>query len=115
MVPAPDKRALIDKKSTNRIKSFFWIFYYYDGLVDPTMLQAINEIFMVKYKLTKETNPKAYMLLDVSATYPNAFIQYHNSDMAPHVDFDAEYIKMTEAQSFFVGNCISVIDLHWIW
>ena len=52
------------------------------------------------------------MLIDYAATYPNAVIQYHASNMFLRVDYDAEYITMLEAQSCYARHFISVILLH---
>ena len=44
------------------------------------------------------------MLLDYCATYPNAKIRYHASDMVLHVDTDAAYLVLPNARSRYAGN-----------
>ena len=43
------------------------------------------------------------MLLDYAAIYPNAVIQYYARNMVLHVDSDAAYITILEAQSVYSG------------
>ena len=44
------------------------------------------------------------MLLDYAATYPNAVVRYHVSDMVHNVDSDAVYLTMLEARSCYAGH-----------
>jgi len=44
------------------------------------------------------------MLLDYVATYPDAIIRYHASDMVLHVDSDAAYIVLPNARSRYAGH-----------
>ena len=43
------------------------------------------------------------MLLDYASTYPNAVIQYHDSDIVLHVDSDTSYLVIPYARSFTAG------------
>ena len=52
----------------------------------------------------KDTDQKSSMILDCAATYPNAAIWYHTSNMVLLVDSDAAYITMLEAWSFYARN-----------
>ena len=63
-----DDRDIIDINATNRMHSIVGTILYYARLVDPK-------------------NPR--MLIDYSATYPNAILCYKASDMVMHVDLDA--------------------------
>ena len=76
MAPDPDERYLLDKKNTKRIQSIVGTLLYYARSVDPTMLQEINEISQVQSKPTRDTEENATMLLDYTATFPNAVICY---------------------------------------
>ena len=58
---------------------------------------------MVQSNPTESTNNKIKMLLDYLATYPNAKIRYHASDMALHVDSDAAYLVLPKARSRIAG------------
>ena len=59
---------------------------YYNRLVDPMMLRAINETLRVQAKPTNYTEEKSIFLLDYVETYPNAIIRYKASNMFLHVD-----------------------------
>ena len=67
------------------------------------MLPALNTIGTEQAKRTKQTEQKCHRLLDYAATYPNAFIRYHASDMVLHVDSDAAYLVMPKARSRIAG------------
>ena len=55
---------------------------YYARAVNPTMLPALNEISTQQAKPTEQAINKCNHLLDYAATYPNAVIRYHASNMA---------------------------------
>ena len=42
--------------------------------------------------------------MDYAATYPNAVIRYHVSDMILHVDTDAAYLVLPKARSRIAGH-----------
>ena len=67
------------------------------------MLPALNQISTQQAKPTHQTNDDAAMLLDFAATYPNAKVCYHASDMIIHVDTDAAYLVMPNAKSRIAG------------
>ena len=68
------------------------------------MLRALNEISRVQARPTKDTMAKDKWFLDYSATYPNAIIRYHVSQMVLHVDSDDAYLFMPEARSVYAGH-----------
>ena len=72
--------------------------------LDPNMLCAFNEISRVQARPTKYTMEKAKWFLDYAATYPNAIILYHASQMVFHIDSDAAYLVMPEAPSLYAGH-----------
>ena len=101
MAPYPDNSNLLDKKSTKIIHSIVGMMLYYSRSVDPTMLQAINEISRVQSKITRDTEEKTRMLLDYAATHPNSTICYKARNMVLHEDSYAAYLAMPEARSFY--------------
>ena len=44
------------------------------------------------------------MLLDYAATYPNAKVRFHKSDMILHVDSDAAYLVQPNARIRIAGS-----------
>jgi hypothetical protein len=77
---------------------------YYARAVDPTMPPALNAISAQQSSPTALTIDKCNQLLDYAATYPNAVIRYHASQMVLHVDTDAAYLVLPKARSRIAGH-----------
>ena len=102
--PPPDDSALLHTATEiRRIQAIVGSFLYYARALDSTMLPALNQISTQQSKPTHQTNDDAAMLLDFAATYPNAKVRYHASDMILHVDTDAAYLVMPNAKSRIAG------------
>jgi hypothetical protein len=99
-----DNLPLLDKLGIIRVQSINGTFLYYARAVDPTMLVALNEISQQQSKPTAATLKKCDRLMDYAATYPNAVIRYHASDMILHVDTDAAYLVLPKAKSRVAGH-----------
>ncbi len=95
----PDTSPLLDKKCIKYDQQVVGSLLYYAREIDGTMLPALNTIGSEQTKSTKQTEQKCYRLLDYAATYPNAFIRYHASDMVLHVDSDASYLSVRKPRS----------------
>ena len=104
MAPYPDSSELLDQQGINFIQTVVGIFLYYARALDPTMLRALNEISRVQARPTKDTMAKAEWFIYYNATYPNAIIRYHASQMVLHIDSDAAYLAMPEARSVYAGH-----------
>ena len=94
----------LDKPGTLRVQSISGTFLYYARAVDPTMLVALNEIATHQSSPTQDTKNKCDQLLDYAATYPNAKIRYHASDMILMTDTDAAYLVLPKARSRVAAN-----------
>ena len=103
LAPTNDTTPLLDAKGTKRIQSIIGSAIYYARAVDPTILPALNDIANSQAKPTQHTLQKTHQLLDFLATYPNAVIRYHASDMILHVDSDAAYLILQGAKSRIAG------------
>jgi hypothetical protein len=99
----PDESPFLDKKQTQEVQSITGSLLYYSRAVDPTMLPALNEIATQQAKPTINTLKKCRRLLDYCATYPNAILRFHASDMILHVDTDAAYLVLPGARSRIAG------------
>jgi hypothetical protein len=82
---------------------------YYARAVDPTVLMPLNDISTEQTKATEKTQAATNQMLDYLATYPDATIRYHTSDMILHIHSDASYLSVSNARSrlgglFFLGN-----------
>ena len=58
------------------------------------MLTALQEIASKQARPTEDTLKKCKRLLDYAATYLNAILRFHASDMILHVDTDAAYLVL---------------------
>ena len=63
------------------------------------MLKAIGSIATKQASPTQDTMNKIIWLLNYAATYPNAIIRFHASDMILHVESDAAYLNEAKARS----------------
>ena len=99
-----DDSPKLDTKQKRYVQSVIGSLLYYSRAVDPTMLMALNELSAEQANPTEKTLTKINRLLNYVATYPNAILRFHSSDMALHVDTDAAYLAMPNARSRIVGH-----------
>ena len=99
----PDTSPLLDKQGIKYVQQVVGSLLYYARAIDGTMLTALNTISSEQAKPTKQTEQKCQRLLDYAASYQNAFIRYHASNMILHVDSDAAYLVMPQARSRIAG------------
>ena len=52
-----------------------------------------------QYKPTQQTKEKCQILMDCLATYPDAYIRYHASDIKLHIYMDTAYFFLPKARS----------------
>jgi hypothetical protein len=72
--------------------------YYVRG-IDATMLIAVDHISREQSHGTQDTMNKAIRLLEYAATFPDATIVYHPSDMILIGNVDGSYNSEPEARS----------------
>ena len=72
---------------------------YYSLTIDNTMLVALGDLAAAQSQPTDNTWDKIIWILNYAATYPDAVIQFHASDMCFHVHSDASYISAPKARS----------------
>ena len=78
-------------------------FLYYCKALDPTLNTALNDIALTQAHPTENTKKKCIRLMDYVATYPDAYIRYHASDMILNVESDAAYLVLPNAKSRIAG------------
>ena len=100
----PDTLPILHPTGIKYVQSVVGSLLYYSRAVDPTMLPALNEISAVQASPTEDTLKLCQMLLDYAATYPNAKVRFHKSDMILHVDSDAAYLVQPNARSRIAGS-----------
>ena len=76
---------------------------YYGRAIDGSILPALNDISSQQAKPTVETKRKLQRLLDYIATYYDASVRFHASDMVLRVDSDAAYLVAPKARSRIAG------------
>ena len=86
------------------MESIAGTFLYISCAVDPTMIVALNAIGANQDSPTTDTVKKTQMLMDYTATQPDAVIQFHARDMCLHIDRDAMYLVHTKARSRAVSH-----------
>jgi hypothetical protein len=104
--PEPEQSDIItDPKTIKRLQSIVSTFLYYSHAVNCTMLPALNKLSTQQSRPTQETINTANTLLDFASKYPQAKIHFHASDIILHVDTDAAYLVMPNANGCIAGFC----------
>ena len=101
--PSPPPSPLLPAAGIKEVQSTTGLLLYYARAVDYTMLTALQEIASEQAKPTEDTLKKCKRLLDYAATYPNAILRFHASDMILHTDTDAAYLVLPRARSRYAG------------
>ncbi len=94
-----DDTALLSTKDTKFVQQVVGVFAYYARAVDPTMLTATNKIGSRQATPTAAVMKDVKRLLQYAATWPEASIVYHASDMVYALHTDASYLSETKARS----------------
>lgn len=89
---------------------------YYARAVDNTLAVPLSAIASDQSKATEQTKEDINQLLDYCASYPNAIVRYHTSDMQLRIHSDASYLNETKARSpigghFYLSNKAPKPDL----
>ena len=87
------------KEVIKYIQSTARCFLYYARDLDLTMPTALNDIGIIKVKLTQYISQEYQCLIDYIATYPNVIIRYYTSNIKLYVDSNAAYLVLPNAKS----------------
>ena len=87
------------------------MFLYYAQAVDATMLPALGSIASQQVNPTEHTMQKVKLLLDYSATHPDAIITYRYSDIVLARHSDASYLFESGSRSREGGNFFMTDEL----
>lgn len=98
-----DKSPLLPPDRTTRVQSIIGSLSYYATAVDSTMLAPVRMLSLDQAHPTEETERAADQLLQYAATWPNAIITFHPSDMVLKVITDATYLSERGARSRAAG------------
>jgi hypothetical protein len=126
-LPTVDNSPPLPPERAQRIQEITGVILYYARAIDSPLMCTVSKIASMQSKATEAAEALAERLLQHVASYPNATVVYHASDMILKVHSDASYLSETAARSraggaHFLGNrddstlpinglveCISVI------
>ena len=94
-----DTSPAISADRAKRIQQIIGVFLYYARMVDPTMLCRVGQLASWQAFPTQELDDAVTHFLHYAATWPNAGIRYHKSDMVLHCQADGSYLSEPNAGS----------------
>jgi hypothetical protein len=83
---------VLDAKRTKYIQEVIGVFLYYARAVDPTMFTTLKKLASRQASPTEELFNDVQHFLRYAASYPNAAITYHASNMILAIHSDASYL-----------------------
>ena len=81
------------------------VFLYYSKVTNSTMLVALSTISPEQENTTKITTKKVKKFLIFAASYQDAIVTYHASDIILACHSNALHLNETKARSWVGGNC----------
>eukprot|EP00957_Ditylum_brightwellii_P002057 157902-Ditylum_brightwellii.AAC.1 len=99
LVPKQDSSPKVPKETIEYIQAAMGIFLWYGRIVNLTLLPALNAISLQQATPTKETVKELDHFLDHIATYPNAAVRFHASNMILDIHSGAAYMVFPKARS----------------
>jgi hypothetical protein len=101
--PEPDNSRVLDAKDTKRIQEILGTLLYYARAVDSTILVALGSLASEQSKGTELTLQRITHLLNYCATHQEAAVLFNKSNRVMHVESDASYVSLPNAQSRYAG------------
>ena len=96
---APGTSPALAPKEIKYVHLVVGTFLYYARALYGTILPALNDISSQQAAPTANTMKKVKRLLDCTATYPDAYLRYDESDTTLHVESDASYLVLPKSKS----------------
>ena len=90
---AEENYQLLSPADKKFIQEVTGTFLYYARAIDATILPELGSLETQQAAPTKNKMTLAKKILDYAATYPNAIITYHASDMVLSAHSDASYLS----------------------
>ncbi len=94
-----DESPLLSQEKAKWMQRFVGKFLYYARAVDPTQLTPISMLAAIQSKATEDVLQRAHRLLQYAATWPDASLVYHASDMQLRAYSDASYLSDCDSRS----------------
>ena len=104
MVEPEDTSPALEKEQIKRLMEVIGTFLYYGRAVDNTMLVALGTLAQSQTKGTEATMKDLVHLLNYAATYPEAKVRFHASQMILHIHSDASCLSEPHAKSRVGGH-----------
>eukprot|EP00957_Ditylum_brightwellii_P143965 10969677-Ditylum_brightwellii.AAC.1 len=106
MVEVEQELPELSAEGKRRVQQAVGTLLFYIRQVDPTMLTALISIDAEQNNDIVSTMQAVAMLLDYTATNPDAKIRFRRSDMILHIHSDASYFSEKKVQSRAAGYFI---------
>jgi hypothetical protein len=107
--PYIDSTSTISPERAHRIQEIVGVFLYLARALDHTHLHAVTRVAALQSRPTEAVAAAAEQLLHYAATWPEAELVYHASDMVLRVHSDASFNSEPNARSraggfFYLGD-----------
>jgi len=107
--PYVDSTSTISQERAHRIQEIVGVFLYLARALDHTHLHAVTRVAALQSRPTEAVAAAAEQLLHYAATWPEAELVYHASDMVLRVHSDASFNSEPNARSraggfFYLGD-----------
>ena len=96
---AHDTSPLLPAEGVKWLQSLVGKFQYYSRALDCTLFAPINMIAAIQNHPTENVLQRAHRFIQCAATYPDAMLVYHASDMQLRVSSDASYLSEPKSRS----------------
>jgi hypothetical protein len=99
LVAPEDTTPPLSAASATRLREIVGVFLFYAVAVDCTMLVALGRLASSQATPTEAVLPNLAHFLQYAASWPNASVVFHASDMLLAVDSDASYLSEPKSRS----------------
>jgi hypothetical protein len=99
LVPPDDTSAPLTAAAATRLREIVGVFLFYAVSVDCTMLVALGRLASAQALPTEAILPDLAHFLQYAASWPDASVVFHASDMRLAVDSDASYLSEPRSRS----------------
>jgi hypothetical protein len=90
---------LLPPREITQVQQLGEILLFYARAVDPTLVMPVNVPASEQTKATAATADKVIKLINYCATYLEANLRYHTSDMRLNIHSNASYLSEREAKN----------------
>ena len=99
LINTVDESPEISPERRKRLEQIIGVFLYYAHAIDSTMLMKVTQLASLQANPTEAVEAAVNRFLEYAATWPNASIVFHASDMVLHKQSDASYLSESHGRS----------------